>query len=91
MAQGEEDRYGAFSVVPGSVFSATMGNGSGDPDLYVRFGAEPTTRDYDCRPYRNGATETCSLIVPDGVSEAYFMVRGYRSGTYSIEVTYTQP
>lgn len=86
----EVDEFGPLAVVPGTDFVAAM-SGTGDPDLYVRFGAPPTTRSYDCRPYRNGATETCSLTVPDGVSEAYFMVRGYRSGDYAVEVTYTQP
>ena len=27
-----------------------MSNGSGDADLYVRFGSQPTTSRYDCRP-----------------------------------------
>src|SRR5690606_11621676 len=28
--------------------------GSGDADMYVRFGSQPTTSAYDCRPYRSG-------------------------------------
>jgi serine protease len=37
---------------------ATTG-GSGDADLYVKFGAEPTDNDYDCRPYKSGNVESC--------------------------------
>ncbi|TQV87075.1 DUF2817 domain-containing protein [Aliikangiella coralliicola] len=35
--------------------------GSGDADLYVKFGSAPTLDDYDCRPYKNGNEETCSI------------------------------
>ncbi|HEX4895932.1 MAG TPA: S8 family peptidase [Solimonas sp.] len=38
-----------------------MSGGTGDADLYVKFGAAPTTSVYDCRPYLNGNTETCSI------------------------------
>ena len=33
--------------------------GLGDADLYVRHGAEPTSRWFDCRPYLNGSNESC--------------------------------
>jgi subtilisin family serine protease len=35
--------------------------GTGDADLYVRFGAAPTSGTYDCRPFRSGNAESCSL------------------------------
>ena len=38
--------------------------GSGDADLYVRFGSRPTTSAYDCRPYRSGNAETCTVASP---------------------------
>ena len=41
-----------------------ISGGSGDADLYVRFGAEPTTSTYDCRPYRNGNNESCDFTSP---------------------------
>ena len=37
----------------------SISGGSGDADLYVKFGSQPTTSDYDCRPWRNGNNETC--------------------------------
>lgn len=39
---------------------ATSG-GSGDGDLYVRFGSNPTTSTYDCRSWASGNTETCNI------------------------------
>lgn len=76
---------GTFDVVGGTSFSAVM-TGSGDPDLYVRFDAPPTTSRYNCRPYRSGANETCTLDVPQNVGQVVVAVRGYRSGTYSIDI-----
>ena len=38
--------------------------GTGDADLYVRRGSQPTTSAYDCRPYRSGNAETCSFASP---------------------------
>ncbi len=83
--------YPAFSVVPGSPFTAVLSGGTGDADLYVRFGAAPTTTSYNCRPYRTGNNETCSLTVPAGTTRAYVMVRGYTAATYNLAVTYTKP
>ncbi|NMP32413.1 S8 family serine peptidase [Thalassotalea sp. M1531] len=51
-----------------------MSGGSGDGDLYVKFGSEPTTSSYDCRPYKNGNTESCSFATP-------------QAGTYYVEVS----
>jgi len=41
--------------------SFAIAGGSGDADLYVKFGSAPTTSSYDCRPYKNGNSETCTI------------------------------
>lgn len=61
-----------------SDLSFQISGGSGDADLYVRFGSEPTTSSYDCRPYRNGNNETCSFATPQ-TGTYYVMLRGYSS------------
>ena len=38
-----------------------MSGGSGDADLYTRFGSQPTTSSYDCRPYASGNNESCPV------------------------------
>jgi lysyl endopeptidase len=35
--------------------------GTGDADMYVRFGSAPTDTTYDCRPYTSGNAETCNI------------------------------
>jgi len=42
----------------------TSSGGTGDADLYVRFGSAPTDTVYDCRPYLSGNNETCTIAAP---------------------------
>ncbi|WP_299494899.1 M20/M25/M40 family metallo-hydrolase [uncultured Shewanella sp.] len=46
-----------------SLIVSTTG-GSGDADLYVRQAGEPTQSSYDCRPFKNGNEETCTMDTP---------------------------
>lgn len=55
-----------------------MSGGTGDADLYVRFGAQPTTGTWDCRPWLNGNNETCTITSPQA-GTYHVMVRGYSS------------
>ena len=75
---GEEDHYGAFSVVPGTTFKVTM-TGTGDADLYVKQGSLPTTSSYTCRPYLSGNNETCNIAAKTAATRMYVMLRGYSS------------
>ena len=80
----------AFSVKPGSVFTAQL-TGTGDADLYVRFGDAPTLQLYDCRPYLDQTTnETCTLDVPANASTAHVMIHGYADAPmFELTVKYT--
>lgn len=53
-------------TVPANTHSVTvvMSKGTGDADLYVRFGSKTTTASYDCRPYKDGNDETCTFTSP---------------------------
>ncbi len=57
-------RY-TLDIPPGmSTFTVQISGGSGDADLYLRYGSQPSTRNYDCRPYLNGNNETCTITNP---------------------------
>ncbi|XQF89454.1 S8 family peptidase [Pseudoalteromonas espejiana] len=47
-----------------STFTVTTSGGSGDADLFVKYGSQPTASSYDCRPYKNGNAETCTFSNP---------------------------
>ncbi|WP_305852102.1 pre-peptidase C-terminal domain-containing protein [Aliikangiella sp. G2MR2-5] len=75
-AQGEELAYYIDVPAGASNLSFVTAGGSGDADLYVRFGAAPTTSTYDCRPYKSGNNENCDFASP-GEGRYYVMIRGY--------------
>ncbi|QTD49286.1 PPC domain-containing protein [Sulfidibacter corallicola] len=52
--------------------------GSGDCDMYVRAGAQPTKTTYDCRPWVNGNRETCDFANPQE-ARYHVMLVGYSS------------
>lgn len=56
--------------------SFLMSSGSGDADMYVRFGSAPTLAAYDCRPYKSGNNETCDFVAPQ-TGTYYAMLVGY--------------
>ena len=75
---GEELHYTMEVPAGATDLSFVTSGGSGDGDLYVKFGSKPTTSSYDCRPYRNGNAETCDISnVQAGTY--YVMVRAYSS------------
>lgn len=50
--------------------------GTGDADLYVKFGSAPTTSSYDCRSWNTGNSETCSITTAQA-GTYYVMINGY--------------
>ncbi|GAA4344644.1 S8 family peptidase [Kangiella taiwanensis] len=75
--QGSEKEF-TFEVPAGATtVNFDMSGGSGDADLYVKFGSAPSSNDYDCRPYKNGNNESCQLNAQAGTY--YVLVHGYSS------------
>ena len=69
-------------VVPNgatNLLFATYG-GTGDADMYVRYGNEPTTTAYDCRPFSFGNNETCFFPAPRS-GKWYVYLRGFSAAT----------
>lgn len=69
--------YFTVTVPAGSSMTISTSGGTGDADLYVRQGAKPTTKTYDCRPYKAGNNETCSGNNESGTY--YIMLSAYRA------------
>ncbi|AFU98434.1 S8 family peptidase [Simiduia agarivorans] len=77
---GSWARY-TYSLPAGySQLKVSISGGSGDADLYVRYGAPSTTSAYDCRPYRWGNNETCTFNNPAG-GTWHLDVRGYSTSS----------
>jgi serine protease len=90
VTRGQWQHYSAITVKPGTSFTANMA-GTGDADLYVRFGSAPTQSAFDCRPFLDTSSESCSLLVPAGKTTAYISVRGWAgASSYSLSGVYYQ-
>lgn len=83
-------KHFSLTVAPGTAsLKVTMSGGSGDADLYVRSGLQPTTSTYNCRPYKTGNNETCTITNP-AAGTWYVSLLGYSAYT-GITVKATAP
>ncbi|MFC5527408.1 pre-peptidase C-terminal domain-containing protein [Rhodanobacter ginsengisoli] len=63
--------------------------GTGDADLYTKFGSNPTLSSYDCRPYITGNNESCTVASPQA-GTYYVMLNGYAAFSgVSIKATWS--
>ena len=65
-----------LDVAAGKTATIKIAGGTGDADLYVRAGSNPTTTTYSCRPNKTGNNETCTLT-PASATKYYIKVRAY--------------
>jgi hypothetical protein len=86
-------QYYAVQVPDGAadLVIATSG-GTGDVDLYVRYGTPPTLSAFDCRPYYWGNDEVCDGFPAPQPGAWYVMLHGYEAfAGVSLSVSYTEP
>ena len=63
--------------------------GTGDADLYTKFGSAPTLSSYDCRPYVTGNNESCTVAAPQA-GTYYVLLNGYAAFSgVSVKATWT--
>jgi bacillolysin len=79
-ATGSQTYY--YLDVPANLPVAfTLSSGTGDADMYVKFGSQPTTTSYGCRPYLTGNNETCNMAAQTTTGRYHVMLNAY--STYS--------
>lgn len=85
--------WGPFEVALGAKIEVTM-TGTGDADLYVKRGAEPTLESYDCRPFAREPNEKCdsTKFNANGPAKFYVGVNGFAdSSKVTVTVNYGKP
>ncbi len=88
---GNETNYTMEVPAGATSLSFDMSGGSGDADLYVKFGSAPTTSSYDCRPYKSGNSESCPIASAQA-GTYHVMVRAYSSYSgVSLVGSYSEP
>jgi len=88
---GGEDHY--FIDVPAGAtnLQISISGGSGDCDLYTRYGSAPTSGTWDCRPYAGGNSESCPTATPTA-GKYYIMLYAYNSYSgLTLSVSYDGP
>jgi len=82
VTRDEEKLYATPELPPGTYTFVLAG--TSDADLYVKRGAAPTATSFDCRPYKNGSAETCTVAL-ESAAQIHVMVRGYAaSSTFTL-------
>jgi hypothetical protein len=58
---GNSEHFSLMVEAGATNLNITTSGGNGDADLYVKFGSQPTSNNYDCRSYNNGNAESCDI------------------------------
>jgi hypothetical protein len=64
-SSGSWNRY-TQDIACSATMTVEISGGSGDADLYTRKTTDPTLSSYDCRPWLNGNSETCTFSATSG-------------------------
>ncbi len=73
---GTELRYTLVVPAGATGLSFVTSGGSGDADLFVKFGSAPTTASYDCKSEGSSNAETCNIATAQA-GTYHVLVRGY--------------
>ena len=85
---GDEKRFTLDVPANASDLNISLNGGSGDGDLYVKFGSAPTQSSYDCRPYIGGNNESCEIVSPQQ-GTYHVMVYGYANFDSQLVANFT--
>jgi hypothetical protein len=78
-----------LDVPANKAVSFVSSGGTGDADLYVKFGSQASTGVYDCRPYLAGNAETCNMAAKTTAGRYSVMLNAYSTFSgVSIKGTY---
>ncbi|SFC92086.1 pre-peptidase C-terminal domain-containing protein [Pseudoalteromonas denitrificans] len=79
--KANKDQELVFTLqVPQGVSSLTfeINGGSGDADLYVKHAQKPSSNSYDCRPFKDGNSESCNINTIQ-VGTYYIVLKAYKT------------
>jgi Zn-dependent metalloprotease len=79
-AKGSQVFYSFDVPTTAKTITFQISGGTGDADLYVRYGNKPTTSTWDYRPYKSGNNETVSVSTAKS-GTWYLMLNGYSAYT----------
>ncbi len=86
---GDFRLLGMIEAEPATRMTVAM-TGTGDPDLYIKVNGPPLRSNFDCRPFVDGADETCDFEVPADAQFIGIGVHGFTDGTFEVLLEYTE-
>lgn len=86
--RGTKNMYSMQVPAGASNLAFFLNGGTGDADMFVKFGNEPTADNYDCRPYENGNNESCYIDVAQA-GTYYVMISAYNDYSTYLMGNYT--
>ncbi|HEY5849921.1 MAG TPA: S8 family serine peptidase [Lysobacter sp.] len=75
-AAGSDKLYSLDVPAGATGLKFVTAGGTGDADLYVKFGSAPTTTTFDCKSETSTNAETCNIATAQA-GKYYVLVRGY--------------
>jgi serine protease len=87
---GHDKRYQMTVPANATDLNFAITGGTGDADLYVKFGTPPTEADFDCAPFSGGNEESCPVATQAGTW--HVMIDAYEAYTgVTLTGSYTVP
>lgn len=80
VASGQWQYFSQALTAGYQTLTITTSGGTGDADLYVNFGTQPNTSTYQCRPYKNGNNEVCTISNPQA-GTWHIGLQGYQAAS----------
>ncbi len=77
-AAGSSQTYTLAVTAGATKLKFVTSGGTGDADIYVKFGSAPTTTSYDCKSEGSTNAETCSIATAKA-GTYYVLVKGYKA------------
>ncbi len=84
---GQSTRFEPISASGGTTLEVEL-SGTGNADLFLRLGSDPTSSEFDCRPNLPSSDETCILTVPEGGADAHIAVSGITDADFELRVAW---
>jgi hypothetical protein len=78
-----ETKKWSTPVVDAGRYTFAITGSSGDADLYVRVGTAPTLAKFDCRPFKTGSNESCTVTLAQP-APIHVMVNGFSATSFDI-------
>ncbi|MFT4926018.1 MAG: serine protease, partial [Phenylobacterium sp.] len=88
---GTETMYTMYVPADATNINFATSGGTGDVDMYIRYGSAPTTSTYDCARWSSGNNETCATLTNTGGTYYIMLKANAAYADVSLIASFTDP